>query len=104
MSAAVEVENLAVRDARRGARLDAELILQQRRALLVQVQRRGALAAAGVTTHQRAPGLLVEWIEPEQLLATLDCVSEGSILLVAGPLLTATLAATGFAFCFPMTG
>ena len=76
----VQVENLAVGDARRGARLDAELLLQQRGALLIEVQRRGALAAARVTTHERAPGLFVERIEPEQLLGVLDRVPEGAIV------------------------
>ena len=76
----VEVENLAVGDARRGARLDPELLLQQRRALLIEVQRRGALAAARVTTHERAPGLFVERIEAEQLLGVLDRIAEGPIV------------------------
>ena len=52
----VEVENLAVRHTRRGARLDSELLFQERRALLIDVQRGTALAAARVTAHQRAPG------------------------------------------------
>ena len=76
----VQIENLAVGDARRGARLDPELLLQHRRALLIEVQRRGALAAARVTTHERAPGLFVERIEPEQLLRVLDRVPEGAIV------------------------
>ena len=44
------------------------------------MQRRGALAAARVTTHERAPGLFVERIEPEQLLRMLDRLPEGAIL------------------------
>jgi len=44
------------------------------------VQRRGALAAARVTTHERAPGLFVERIEPEQLLRMLDRVPERPIV------------------------
>jgi hypothetical protein len=44
------------------------------------VQRRGALAAARVTTHERAPGLFVERIESEQLLRKLNRVPEGPIV------------------------
>jgi hypothetical protein len=44
------------------------------------MQRRGALAAAGVTAHQRAPRLFVERIEAERLLRVLDCIPEGSIV------------------------
>ena len=44
------------------------------------MQRCGALAAAGVTAHQRTPGLLVERIEPERLLRVLDRIAECSIV------------------------
>ena len=67
-------------DAGRRARLDPELLLQQRGALLIEMQRRGTLAAARVTAHQRAPGLFVERIEAEQLLGVLDRIPEGSIV------------------------
>ena len=53
---------------------------KQRGALLIEMQRRGALAAARVTAHQRAPGLFVERIEAEQLLRVLDRIAEGAIL------------------------
>ncbi len=52
-----------------------------RRALLIEVQRGGAIAAARVTTHERAPRLFVERIEPEQLLGMLDRVPERAIVL-----------------------
>jgi hypothetical protein len=44
------------------------------------MQHRGAVAAAGVTAHQRAPGLLVEWIETDRLLGVLDRIPERSIV------------------------
>src|SRR5262249_47183383 len=64
----VEVENLAVRQARRGPWCDPELLLQQRSTLLIEVQRRRALAVARVTPHEGAPRLLIERIETQQLL------------------------------------
>ena len=75
----VEVENFAVRRAGRSARLDPEVLFQQRGALLIEMQRRGALATPRVTAHQRAPGLFVKRIEAERLLGVLDRISEGSI-------------------------
>ena len=44
------------------------------------MQRRRAVAVARVTAHQRAPRLLVERIETEQLAATLDGVAERAVL------------------------
>jgi hypothetical protein len=63
-----------------GARLDPKVLLQQRGALLIKMQRRGALAAARMTAHQRAPGLFVERIDAERLLRVLDRIREGSIV------------------------
>ena len=75
----VEVENLAVGDAGLRARPNPEVLPQQRRALLIEVQRRGPLAASRVTTHEGAPRLFVEWIETEQLLGVFDRITEGPI-------------------------
>jgi len=48
------------------------------------VQGRRAIAAPRVTAHQRAPGLLFEWIEPRQLLRTLDRLAIGAFLFEYG--------------------
>ena len=77
----IQVENVAVGHARRRARLDPELLLQHRRALLIQVQGGGAVAAARVTAHERAPRLFIERIEPHELLCVLNRLAEGSIVL-----------------------
>ena len=69
----------AVRRAGRSARLDPEVLLQQRGALLIEMQCRGALAAPCVTAHQRAPGLFVKRIEAERLLGVLNRIPESSI-------------------------
>ena len=76
----VEVEDLAIGDARRRARLDTELLFQERGALLIQMQGRRAIALTRVTAHQGAPRLLIERIETEQLSAALDCLSKSAIL------------------------
>jgi hypothetical protein len=60
--------------------LDAELLLQQRGALLVEMERGGALSTTRVTAHQGAPRLLVELIETKPLLRSLDPASEGVFL------------------------
>ena len=75
----VEVENLAVGEAGLRARPNAEVFPQQRRALLIEVQRRGPLPASRVTTHEGAPRLFVERIETEQLLGVFDRITEGPI-------------------------
>ena len=75
----VEVENLAVGCARRCARLNAELLFQECRALLVQVHARRALTPARVAAHERAPGAFVERIEAEQALRSLNRVAEGAV-------------------------
>ena len=80
----VEVENLPVCGPCRRTRLCAKLSLQDCRPLLIQVQGGGAVAAARVTAHHRAPGLLFEWIEPRQLLRTLDRLAVGAFLFEHG--------------------
>jgi hypothetical protein len=49
-----------------------------KRALLIEVQRSGPFAAARVTAHERTPCLLVEWIEPEQVLSVIDRIGKRS--------------------------
>ena len=44
------------------------------------MQRGGAFAAARVAPHERAPGLLVERIEAQQLLGMIDRVAKGALL------------------------
>ena len=75
----VEIENLAVGETGLRARPNAEVLPQQRRALLIEVQRRGPLPAPRVTTHEGAPRLFVERIETEQLLGVFDRIIEGPI-------------------------
>jgi hypothetical protein len=76
----VEIQNFAIRHPRGSAGLDAELLPEQGRTLLIQVQCGRPVAAACVTPHERAPGLLVERIEPAQPLTVLDGLAECALV------------------------
>src|SRR5207244_4418170 len=56
----------------------------QRRTFLIQMQRRRALALTRVTAHQRAPGVLIERIETQELPGALDGIAEGTIVFERG--------------------
>ena len=76
-----QVEDLAIGHARGSPGLDSQIFFQQRGAFLVDMQRRGALASAGVAPHERAPCLFVERIQTQQLLRMLDGLGKGPFVL-----------------------